>query len=253
MAEDSEYTPVRIREGDEQTPPESKTPKTVRGRARERSISEGMLRKPKQAQFVAELAVNGGNVLKASEAVGYSESYGRQLVSRNESVREALGWIRDRNLSRAIVWADMMPIAQTELFRLATESENEMVRLHALRLIIAYAEGTPVSRTEALVVHKREAATVTEDVYRWALNQMVSTGKPLAQLLEEAKKNPKAVKEWHKARAPQQLPSSLASTRETVQDPDTPPDSPQPHAEPTQFFNQGTSIEDVQIPDTASE
>jgi hypothetical protein len=190
----------------------SKKPKPVRGKPREKSISDGIIATPQQARFAAELALNGGNATAAARSVGLSESYGRQLASRNVAVREALEYIKERNLGRAIVWTDLVPVAQAELFDLMTGSENDMVRLHAARLIIENAEGKPVSRTEALVTHRNDQMSVDPQTFKWAINMYVRTGKPLAQLLEEAKKNPVMVREWVKEHAPRLVAGSVTVT-----------------------------------------
>jgi hypothetical protein len=197
-----------------------KPAKPVRGKPRALSISDGVIETPQQAEFVAELALNGGNATAAARKVGFSESYGRQLASRNAAIRAALDWIKEQNLAKAIGWADLVPLAQQELLDLLASAENEMVKFNAIRLIIEHAEGKPVSRTEALVTHRQDASSVSPETYRWAVNEFVRSGKPLAQLLEEARKNPLLVREWARSHPPRQLPSGLASL--------TTPDSPPP-------------------------
>jgi hypothetical protein len=210
----------------------AKEAKPVRGKPRSQSISNGVIETPKQAEFVAELVINGGNATAAARKVGFSESYGRQLATRNIAIRAALDYVKEQNLAKAIQWTDLIPLAQQELLDLIANSENDMVKFNALKLIIEHGEGKPVSRTEAIIEHRKDAASVSPETYRWAINQMVTTGEPLAALLEKARKNPLLVREWARANAPRELPATYA----TVIPPESQPPTPEPAESPREEY-----------------
>lgn len=156
-------------------------------------LPDAIVRNPKIALFVAQLALCSGNMAEASRQCGFEESYGRQLIKRYPELREQTARaIANSAGSEVLEWRHMHQQARETIQKIMGMTFIEpRAALEAAKMVVERVEG----KVPKVIV--TEDTTSPESVLvRFVAALHLNKGMEVARAFEYALANPDQVNEW---------------------------------------------------------
>jgi len=168
---------------------------------------------PKQVAMFAAWVINGGNVTKAAESVGYNGTYGRRVWNENPGFQRAKEYFDNFVMEEDTrEWIELLPEAKFTL-RDLLKAKDEKVRFLAAKDIVDRAEGKATSRVDVNIRDERQE--ISEMEMQLAFSMMHHKGMTFAQAVDWMNGHPEETKSWIRS---QQEALGIASGGTEVQE-----------------------------------